>query len=209
MTVSLIGLLSIVLPLCAAPGNPRGGQAQKAAAELPRSDQILSKYVAAVGGKDAIEKIKTLVARGSITLPAIQREGDVEIYRVAPNKYLFSANITGFGVAEQCYDGKSGWSRSPRTGLRNLAGLELGQTKREADLFAPLHLKDMYISMIVKGVEKVEDHDTYAIVGVTPEGNREKLYFDEATGLLVKIDQFVVSPLGTEPMQVYYEDYRD
>ncbi|HYL99379.1 MAG TPA: hypothetical protein VEZ90_10530, partial [Blastocatellia bacterium] len=143
---------SVVVPF----GAHRLRAAQMAAPtktpELPAVDTVLEKYVAATGGKEAIEKIKTITARGSISLPAIQREGSIEFYRAAPNKYLFLASITGFGLMEQCFDGKTGWSKSPKMGIRNVAAAELGQAKREADMYAPLHLKQMYSSMVVKGI---------------------------------------------------------
>ena len=46
-----------------------GHQAQAVSASLPTVDQVLDKYVQAIGGRDALDKVTTRVMKGSIELP--------------------------------------------------------------------------------------------------------------------------------------------
>jgi hypothetical protein len=55
----------------------------------------------------------------------------------------------------------------------------------------------------------VNDRDAYVVIA-TPQGDLpERLYFDTQTGLLVRKETALPTPLGNNPMQVNYEDYRD
>jgi photosynthetic reaction center cytochrome c subunit len=58
-------------------------------------------------------------------------------------------------------------------------------------------------------MEKVGDHETYVV-----EGRREamppiQLYFDEQSGLLVRMVRYGETALGRMPTQIDYDDYRD
>ncbi len=79
------------------------------ASQAPTVDQILDKYVQALGGRDAITKLTTLTMKGSISNPSTGETGTVEIYMKAPNKRLALINIYAEGLDERGYNGKAGW----------------------------------------------------------------------------------------------------
>src|SRR5437879_3173720 len=91
-----------------------GQQAQAPSASLPTVEQVLDKYVQAMGGKDALDKVTTRVMKGSIELPATGDAGSIvpgtiEIYMKAPNKRMLIVNIPGNGTDRRGYNGKDGW----------------------------------------------------------------------------------------------------
>ncbi len=51
---------------------------------IPTVDQILDKYVRAIGGKAAVEKITSRVMKGSLVAPV--GTAPLEIYEKLPNK---------------------------------------------------------------------------------------------------------------------------
>jgi len=57
--------------------------------------------------------------------------------------------------------------------------------------------------------EKVGDHDTYLVLARPDEKTRERLYFDTASGLLVRRTTIKDTPIGPIPQQTDFEDYRD
>src|ERR1700693_4945034 len=59
--------------------------AQKPAAATPSADQILDKYVAAIGGEAAWHKLNSRIAKGTIEIPAMSLSGTVESHEKAPN----------------------------------------------------------------------------------------------------------------------------
>jgi hypothetical protein len=63
--------------------------------------------------------------------------------------------------------------------------------------------------MTVKGIETVNNRDTYLVVGV-PQGDLpESLYFDTQTGLLLRKQTVLPTPIGNSPFQMDFDDYRD
>ena len=63
--------------------------------------------------------------------------------------------------------------------------------------------------MTVEGIERVDNRDTYVIVGVPQGDTPERLYFDTQTGLLVRKITVLPTPIGESPFQTDFDDYRD
>ena len=184
-------------------------QEPKAAEQLPSVDQILNRYVQAIGGKVAIERLTSLILTGTMEVQAAGISGKAELIARAPNKYVLKVDIEGVGTFTQAFDGTAGWAQDPINGLRDISGVELAQLKREADLHHQTHMKELYTKLAVKGKEKVGTSETYVIEATPPEGGTEKLYFDTQSGLLVRTDAVARSPQGEIPAEVYIEDYKE
>lgn len=191
--------------------KPPADQAKPAAAmqAMPTADQIIEKYVQAVGGKAAIEKINSRVVKGTIDIPAMGANGTTESYAKAPNKFVNVADISGLGAFQQGYTGTVAWSQDPFSGLRDLSGGELSMIRREADIHGDLKIKEHYPKLVVKGKEKVGEREAYVLEGTPADGGPEKLYFDTQTGLMVRKDAEVDTPQGKIPTETYLEDYRE
>ncbi len=181
----------------------------KAPAALPSVDEILDKYVKAVGGKEVIEKQNSRVVKGSFDIEAMSMSGSFESYAKAPNKTTTIVTIPGFGVVNQVFDGEKGWSSDPMSGLRELAGAELAATKREADFYRDINLKKHFPKMEVKGREKVGSAEAFVVEATPAEGSPEKFYFDTVTSFLLRQDSERDNPQGKMPVEVYFENYKD
>lgn len=180
----------------------------KPAASAPTVDVILDKYVKALGGKEAIEKITSRTEKGSFELPSFGASGSIETFAKAPNKTAMTIEIGGFGKIESVFDGAKAWSADPQSGLRELSGTELAMAKRDADLYRSLKLKSQYSKLEVTGKEKVGDSEAYVLTGTPTEGKPEKLYFDINSGLLTRMDIEIESPQGAMAFQVFLQDYK-
>jgi photosynthetic reaction center cytochrome c subunit len=75
-----------------------GAAEEKAAGEgkpaLPTADQLLDKYLAAIGGADALQKITSRVQKGKLTSFGGQKS-PAEVYSKAPNKRLAVMHLQG------------------------------------------------------------------------------------------------------------------
>jgi hypothetical protein len=203
----LFALLTFTLALGQEAQQPQAEA--KAPADLPSLDQILDKYVAAAGGRAAIEKVTSRVAKGRFDLPAMGASGTVQVFAKAPNKSAVTIDIPGFGIVRNACDGQTAWENNPMAGMRDVTGPELAARKRDADFYRDIRLKELYSTLTVKSKVKVGDRDAY-VVEVTPaEGSPEKLYFDAENGLLVKQDAERQGPEGAAMVETYLEDYRD
>ncbi len=187
--------------------NPAPAAASTPAASLPSPDQIFAKYVEAIGGADALQKVTTRVGEGSFETSQ-GFHATVEIYRKAPDKSLTILH-TQNGDFMQGYDGITAWTQNPRGQVQEQTGAALENTKRNADFYRDLHLKQEYSRFLVNGIEKVGDREAYLVLARAAGRPPERLYFDTQTGLLLRWITASDSPLGATPTALEFEDYRD
>lgn len=187
---------------------PKEIKASTPAAATPAVDEILDNYVKALGGKESLEKLNTRIIKGSFDIDSMNMGGSFERFDKAPNKSSTRISIQGFGDINSVYDGTNGWSVDPFTGFRELSGIELAATKREADFRSALNFKKNYTKLEVKGKEKVESSEAYVVEATPAEGAPEKFYFDVKSGLIVRHDSERDSPQGKLSAEQYLSDYK-
>jgi hypothetical protein len=191
-----------------APGAaPGASPAQTPAEAMPTADQILAKYQEAVGAPTAIEKLKTLSIKGT-WLTSNGMTFGYELYQSGPDRLYAALNTPRQGMIERGFDSAVGWEQSTR-GLRDLSGEELVYLRRYPGLFGNLKLKEQFTSLSAAGKDKIDGRDVYVLRGMTPGGKRERLYFDAATGLLVRRITSTPTIIGSIPEQVDFDDYHD
>jgi outer membrane lipoprotein-sorting protein len=193
--------ISILFPF---PASPQTTDSSKA---LPTVEQVLEKYVEAIGGSPAHRKLTTRVAKGEWENATRGVRLPVEIYSKAPNKRVELLDAPeNRGATGRGYDGAAGWSMNmTETGLRQLEGAELATVQRESDFYRPIKLDRLYVRLMVTGGERINGREVYIVDAIPESGNPEKLYFDATTGLMSRRDMVY----GKTPVQHYYEDYRD
>lgn len=184
------------------------GQPAKEEARLPTVEQILERYVQAVGGRQAVERVTSRVWKGS----RVGADGVLvpeEVYAKAPNKLLTVTSYPSV-VFRTGFNGARGWAGSSQQGGRDLDEEMLAQLGREAEFYKETRLKELYSKMAVVGRMPVGEREAF-VVEATPSGGGapEKLYFDVQTGLLVRKYSEAKTVLGQFPAQTDYEDYRD
>ncbi len=184
-----------------------GGFGQKDS--MPTVDQILDKYVQAIGGKAAVEKQTSLTAKGAFEIPAMGMSGNAEEYAKAPNKMLFIVDIAGHGVVQQGYNGAVAWSSEPAQGLREESGAELASTKIESEFHKETKIRQLFSKIEFKGKEKVGEKDAYVLLATPTGSSAQKLYFDIQSGLLIRTDVEQDTPQGKVPVEKYLDDYKD
>jgi photosynthetic reaction center cytochrome c subunit len=183
------------------------GPTAPAAETLPSVKQILERYVQALGGADALNKINTRIAKGS-RIGADNVLVPEEVYQKAPDKLL---TITSYPqvVFSNGFNGTVAWGHSSRDGATPLPDQLIAQIKRDAVFYKELKTEQIYSSLTLVGKTSVRDMDAYVIEAKPVDGPIETLFFDVKTGLLVRRYTESSTPLGKLPLQTDYEDYRD
>ena len=144
--------------------------------------------------------------KGTITFG--DRNIPIDIYAKDPDKRI-SLTHTPDGDSVTAFDGREGWLGNPGRPVREMHGSELDAAAMDADLHFATHLKGMFSAMEVRGAEKVGDHEAYIVVGEREGKTPLRLYFDEKSGLLVRLVRYGDTPFGLMPTQIDYEDYKD
>jgi len=197
-------LLTVALALFA-------GASARAQTPAPTADQIIDKYVEAIGGRAAFDQLTSRVLIGSFENEKRRLTVPLEIDEKPPNRRV---EILGFGEASNGFNGEVGWSlNTTQNGLRELSGPGLARIKRESEFNREIKLKDQYSRLSLAGSARVAGREAYVIEAVPVEGRGEKLYFDTQSGLLVRRDvQGQITPDGQSlvsvAIEIYFEDYR-
>lgn len=177
---------------------------------LPTTDEVILRYIRAVGGEAAIEKLKTRVSRGTETTSNRMTPSQtlpIEIIQAAPDKLLIARNDPR-GATVEGFDGAKGWTKDGR-GQREMTNKELAATKREADFFRYLKIRESYPQMRVLAKEKIGDREACVVGATSREGDRERLYFDAESGLLVRKYVSFKTAFGSIPEVTDFDDYRE
>ena len=171
----------------------------------PPVEQIIAKYTEAVGGAQALAKINTRDLKGTISLGG--RSIPVEIVGKLGNKQLTIVHLpNGDGIT--AYNGTSGWTSAPNRPGHEIPEVEVASARVEADLQLAVNLKHMFSELKSATPEKIGDREVYVVSGMNAGEVAAKFYFDEESGLLLRILRFTQSPLGRNPTQIDYADYR-
>jgi photosynthetic reaction center cytochrome c subunit len=172
---------------------------------MPTPEQILEKYVQAVGGKEAIAKVKSRQMRGQY-LP--QRGGQVAVEILQAGDRFSTTVTTPQGQIQRVWTGSTGWITTQR-GLQELDVEELTAVRDMAEAFAPLKLKEPFPRLALGGREKIGERDVLLLRGAMPDKRRIRLSFDAETGLLLRKVIFNNTIIGPDPVQFDFEDYKD
>ena len=193
MKFKLISLVFLVLGLFAA----------RASAQSP--DKILKQATKALGGEKALTRVTAWQASGTITRQRDGRGGKVQILRARPNLFYQFTDLDGF-ESVTAYSGKSGWRRDSRDGLRTLVGQESLDFQLEANYHNNLWVsaKKDKAKLIASGTATVNDKPANVVTLVSNRNIRLKLFFDAATGLLLREE----IPAGEATRLYEYSDYR-
>jgi hypothetical protein len=175
---------------------------------LPTVDQVIDRYVTAMGGRAALEKLTSRVTTGTIELPDMGISGTVHLTEKAPNKNYAQVEFAGMGLMREATDGTLAWEENPQDGLREKAGEELAQTQRNATFNAELHLKTMYPTMNVTGREQLGGRTVVALTATPANGTPVRMYFDAETGLLARRSETLHTSQGPTDIDAFMEDYR-
>ncbi len=173
---------------------------------LPPADQLLDKYLNAIGGSEALQKVISRVQKGTLIAFGGQHF-PVDVYSKAPEKRLTVMHLAN-GDSVTAFDGKQGWLSVPGR-VHMMSATENAAAGMDADLYFPLHVRTLYEKFRVDPGEKIDGHDTYLVVGHSEAQPPLRLYFDKESGLLLRLIRYAETPLGRNPTQIDYADYRD
>ncbi len=177
-------------------------------AKWPSAEPVLAKYLEAVGGKSALDKITARVEKGSAVMPG-GRTIPVDIYSKPPDARVSVMHMQG-GDSVTAFDGKAGWLAFPNRPLREMAASDRRAAELDAAAFYPEQLVKMFSEVKLQPTpENVGDQHASVVIASATGEPPVKLYFDTSTGLLLRMVHYSDSALGLNPVQVDFGDYRD
>jgi hypothetical protein len=200
----------------------------------PPAGEIIDKYIQALGGAQKLAGLKSYVAKGtSVGFGGFGGGGEVHIYAKFPNQrttLIQFAAATGRGDEVRTFNGRTGWMMTPLAVLTDyqLSGVELDGAMLDAELGFPGQIKQVLSNLRVSlpttisdltgpssqtstesGTGLGQDRAVNVVQGTGPRGMLATLYFDQKSGLLLRMVRYGKTQIGRIPTQIDYSDYRD
>jgi len=179
---------------------------QSLSKHLPTVDEVLQRYISALGGPSAIQKMTSRAETGHTEMAG--KGLPVEVFVQSPDKWALVRHLPE-GQSSIVYDGHSGWFSMPGRGPRELPPGDLEAARIDADLQFPLHFRQMFPALRIEYPETIARREVDVLFAESQGRPATKFYFDVQSGLLVRIVRYAESPLGLNPSQVDYMDYRE
>ena len=177
----------------------------------PSVDDILNKYLQAIGGAGPLARLTSYVAKGtSVGFGGFSGGRPVEIYAKFPDQRATVIH-TDDGDLTRVYDGRAGWIGTPLTAVKQfeLVSSELDGARVDAQMGFPGQIKQILTNPRVSFSTTINDREVEVVQGTGPRGLLITLYFDKQSGLLVRSVRHANSMIGRVPLQIDYDDYRD
>lgn len=167
--------------------------------------QVIEKYIRVIGGKEALEKVKSIVAEGTMEVSGMSL--NVVVKQDFPNKELMSVTMGGQAIMKSVFDGTAGY-QSQMGQKEPFDDNMIKDKKAVTSLFPQLSYSGDNFKTAIKGIEKVGEADAYVMEVIKPSGAVTTEFYDVNTGFLIKqID--VTKTQGTEVTQATeMSDYR-
>jgi photosynthetic reaction center cytochrome c subunit len=175
------------------------------------ADQVLNKYIDALGGAERLSKLASFTAHG--TYQGYQDEKyRVDVFGKAPDQ-ISTVVHTAAGDSTTTFDGQAAWIAGPATerpvALLELTGGDLIGAKLDAALWFPAHLQQALMQWRDLASKTIEGRDLQMLQATGDGRFPVNLYFDAKSGLLARVVRYNESPVGLNPTQIDYADYRE
>jgi photosynthetic reaction center cytochrome c subunit len=187
-----------------APSTPHIREDDETQPSLPTAQVILHKYLSAVGGADALHEIKTRVQKGNIE--ALGEKYPIDIYSEGPDKRI-SISHPFSGASVTAFNGQAGWLAMPH-GFHKMTEAEQQAASIDAQLYFAASLPELYQEFHVYHGAVIDGKPTYLVSAKGKDLPSLDLYFDQNSGLLVRLVRYAETPLGRNPTQIDYADFR-
>lgn len=153
---------------------------------LSTLDWLLERYIQALGGRVAIEMLKTRVCTGKFIDDLSEADPPVQAYPLKafakiPDKWITTLQVSK-GTEQNGYDGSIGWKQNPDRIEKDdrMSRSWLGYLLNSQ---GPLYIREYFPGMILETKEIFGGRSVYMVKNKT----QNVLYFDAETGLLTRI----------------------
>lgn len=187
-------------------------------AQALTADQIVEKHLAAIGGREALGKITSRRATGTISVdtPMGALGGPIEMLAKAPNKARMDLRIdtTAVGgpgemIMAEIFDGTNGWSVNSMQGDTDMSGDQLAAARNDFFPSQLLKYKELGLTPTVEATQQVNGKPALVVVFTPKTGPAERMFFDSESFLIVRTSSTVNHPqMGSMEQVTDLSDYR-
>jgi photosynthetic reaction center cytochrome c subunit len=186
--------------------SPTKADAAPVAPPQQDGDAVIAKYIQSLGGQTALTKVNSLAWKGSSEVNG--HAMPVDVYAKAPDARVSFMHMPG-GDSVTAFNGQAGWLSSPGRPIHDMSASEAAGAKLDATFAFPVNVPKEFQRFRVGRPDKIDDRPVTTVLGLREGQAPVRLFFDDQSGLLVRMIRYAETPLGRNPTQVDYADYRD
>ncbi|SDS33680.1 Predicted Zn-dependent peptidase [Winogradskyella sediminis] len=170
------------------------------------ADAVINNYIKAVGGKDHLNNINTILVNSDVTIQGAPFKPKATVKQMAPNKSYMEIVVEGMGaVMQQSFNGETGYmvQQGQKTVMDDKA---LAAKKAEKGLFPELYLEPSNVEL--ESVMTIEGSDVYKVKVVNGETTSYR-YYDTESGFLVRTEE--TAEMGGQKLTTVtdYSNYKE
>lgn len=187
-------------------GSPLKVETSSATANMT-VDQVLDKYIVAIGGKEKLMAVKDLTM--NMAADAMGQTIEMKIIQKSPGK-TYQAFIMG-GVAQQetILNGDKGKVTAGGQS-QPMPAEQVASSKEQSVLFTEMQFKALGYEAKLAGTENLDGKNVFVVETTSPLGKKQTLFFDTKTYLKVKESSNVPGPNGQlQTVSTDLTDYRE
>ena len=167
---------------------------------------IVTDYINAIGGMDAVTKLNSINATGNLSVQGMLL--DVTQKQMAPNKTLQVVTMNGTTAGKTVFDGTKGYAEQMGNKV-DMNDEEMSDLKANTLLVEQAnYLTGSVFKLSVLGIDTVNGSNAYKVAITTPSGKTNTEYYDVASKLLVKKSAERTVNGQTVSTTYQYSDYK-
>lgn len=176
--------------------------------ELPPADEVIDRYVEAIGGREAYLAQPPSHVTGTFSMPMAGLEASVEIFSASePDRTFTHVEIPGMGTVLEGYTGEHGWAMDPNMGPRLVEGRELASLRENASHMGELRDASMFSDRTTLERTEMNGEACYKVRLVWKSGRETFDCYSVETGLRIATENVQESPMGEIPVVSLISDY--
>ena len=194
------------------PDDPNEVEISNRVSPVPTADDILNRYIQAIGGAQRLAALTDYAATGRYEgFDSYHGKVAMEVYAKATGERAVMVH-TQNGDSVTTYDGRNAWIMGPDkpvSVLQLAPGGDLDGVKLDSNLAFPGGLKQALTEWRTGFPTTAIDDRLVQVVQAMAGGTRVKLFFDKETGLLSRVVRYSKTIIGPVPVQIDYSEYRE
>jgi hypothetical protein len=178
-------------------------------ASAQATDEIIGKYIQAIGGKDLLTKITSVYTESTMDVMGMQ--GNVKTTTLNGKGMKQEMDVMG-SLMTTCYSDKGGWSINPMTGATSPEAMPEAQYNSGKDQIvvgAPfINYAEKGYKTELMGTEAVGTINAFKIKMTSPDSISSVYFFDPDTFYLIKSVQAMEMQGQMTDNEITYSDYK-
>ncbi|MFK8110859.1 MAG: hypothetical protein AB8B91_01575 [Rubripirellula sp.] len=176
----------------------------------PTATEVVQRAAEKAGSKDAFSKIKTIVLRGTFSIPQAKRTGTILTQYAAPDRARVTIDLGQVGKIDQGITPTAAWEISPSTGQRILGKDEAKRLLESISMRTAFEPEKVYDWMSNQGLQTIDGQACYHLqMKRSTEKDPDNIFYSVASGLPVKTITSRSTPNGSARIDSQVSDYKE